>query len=222
MKNLFELTLAWIVAALAFVSAPAAHAATMYYLDVPALVEVSDVVVLGEVVDADVFIGTQGRITTEWTVDVTVTLHGDAHRQVRFRQWTGELDGQVQHIPGDGRVEVGDEVVLFLHGDAPDALFLSALGQSVYHVHVDPQAAGVLDGVPSPIEGVLTPGNPRIDVGAMPLDAPVTRDFADIGIYRSNGTVGEIGALEMLTLGALMEAVQDASSAIGQGEGDNE
>lgn len=222
MKKPYEWSLAWIVAALALVSAPAAHAATMYYLDVPALVEASDVVVVGEVVDADVFIGNSGRITTEWTVDVTVTLHGDAHRQIRFRQWTGELDGMVQHIPGDGRVAVGDEVVLFLHGDAPDALFLSALGQSVYHVHADPQASGALDGVPSPIEGVLTPSNPRLEVGAMPIGAPVTRDFADIGIYRPDGTVGEIGALEMLTLGALMDAVQDASNAIGQGEGDNE
>ena len=155
------------------------QATTMYYLDVPALVEISDVVVAGEVVDADVFIGNHDRITTEWTVRVDESLKGGEFETVRFRQWAGELDGRVQHIPGDGRLALGDRVVVFLRGDAPDGLFLSALGQSVFHVM--PPLLGI-DGDPLvELPDFATPAT-GTEGGPIPSDAPVMRDYADIGI----------------------------------------
>ena len=167
-----------VVAAWALAPAPA-DAATMYYLDVPALVEISDVVVAGEVVDSDVFIGSHDRITTEWTVRVDESLKGGEFETVRFRQWAGELDGRVQHVPGDGRLALGDQVVVFLRGDAPDALFLSALGQSVFHV-----MPPIVDAEGGPLIQLPDFAEPSIadDQGSIPADAPVVRDYADIGI----------------------------------------
>ncbi len=208
--------MACVAVALTHGYAPAADAATMYYLDVPALVEASDAVVIGEIVDSRVFVGNYDRITTEWTVDVSSTLVGSPQSTVRFRQWTGELDGMVQHVPGDARITLGETYVLFLRGDAPDGLFLTALAQSSYqvHVHAALSAWEGLDDVPALVRNVLTPAEgdlrPSIRVDSIPMDAPVTRDFTDLGFYDSTDATVTEQPVQVQLLGGLVRAVERA------------
>ena len=179
MHSKLNLVVVALVAAFALLAPTQSYATTVYYLDIPALVEISDVIVAGEVVDSEVFIGNHSRITTEWTIRVDQSLKGGELTEVRFRQWAGELDGRVQHVPGDGRVELGQRVVLFLRGDSPDALFLSALGQSVFHVMPELSRA---DGS-GPLIQLPTFARPSLGVeSSISEDAPVMRDYADIGI----------------------------------------
>lgn len=154
-----------------------ANAATVRPLDVPALTEASDVVALGRVVDRRVGIGSFDRITTWWTIAIDDVWHAEAESlrsptTVVVRQWAGELDGVVESVPGDARVALGDYVVLFARGDAPDDLTFTALAQSVFHVEpavpaalvngwaeggaplsVEPLAAGPLGWAGAPGEG---------------------------------------------------------------------
>ena len=179
----------------------------MYYLDVPALVEISDVIVAGEVVDSEVFIGNHSRITTEWTIRVDESLKGGELTEVRFRQWAGELDGRVQHVPGDGRIELGQRVVLFLRGDAPDALFLAAMGQSVFHVMPELETA---DGT-GPLVRLPEFARPTVNADAtFSADSPVMRDFADIGIILRGDE--EVGIVEpgphVLSAGELLRQIR--------------
>ena len=143
---------------LLFAFAPArAEAATVRLLDVEALTQASDVVVFGQVVDQRVGIGTMNRITTWWTIAVDAYwVGGDAEpaTTVVVRQWGGELDGAVEAVPGDARLSLGEHVVVFARGAAPDDLTFTALAQSVFHVEpaVPP---GLVQGWPAP--GTLTP-----------------------------------------------------------------
>jgi hypothetical protein len=185
----------------------------MYYLDVPGLVEISDVIVAGEIVESDVFIGNHDRITTEWTVRVSASLKGSDVSEVKFRQWAGELNGRVMHIPGDGQFEVGQHVVLFLHGDSPDHLFLAAMGQSVFHVQsgYTPALGG------TPVIELPTFAQPTGGEGTsfLPADSPVMRDFENIGILlRGDEEVGLVHHHpHYLALGHLLEQVRDAVEA---------
>jgi len=197
-----------------FLYASPAAAATMYYLDVPALVAGADVVVVGEVVGAEVFVGNFSRITTRWTVRVERTLKGSAPGTVAFTQWAGELDGVAERVPGDAVVRVGQRAVFFLSGDAPHDLVLSALGQSKFEIG-DPVA--VLSGdpggsvVPSLVESWFGDVAPRLS--PWHDDAPVWRDFADISLFMHTpeGPREVSGRIEAMTLGALIDAVQAAA-----------
>ncbi len=202
-----------VVAVLVTLAPGDAKATTMYYLDVPGLVEISDFIVAGEVVASDVFVGNHDRITTEWTVRVSESLKGDDVTEVKFRQWAGELDGRVMHIPGDGQFEVGQHVVLFLRGAAPDALFLAAMGQSVFHVQADYTPA--LGG--NPVIELPGFGQPTLTDGGdfLPADSPVMRDFENIGILLRGDE--ELGLVHQhphyLYLGQLREQVRESVEA---------
>jgi hypothetical protein len=118
--------------ATAVVAAPGAHATTMIYQDVSSLASLSSWVVVGTVTGSRVYRGNESRITTEWTVKVDQTLRGREVGEVRFTQWAGTLDGLTSHIAGDASFFEGERVVLFLRGDAPEKLFLTAMGQSKF------------------------------------------------------------------------------------------
>ena len=191
-----------------------AAAATMYYLDVPALVAGADVVVMGEVVGSEVFIGNHSRITTRWTVRVERALAGSAPATVAFTQWAGELDGVAERVPGDAVVEVGQRAVFFLSGDDPQDFVLSALGQSKFEVG---SAEVVLGGnghgglVPPLMQRWFDDVTPRVAPWAD--EAPVWRDFADISLFMHtpDGPREVAGRIEAMTLGSLIDAVVAAS-----------
>lgn len=112
-------------------------AATLTETPIERLVVLSDVVVIGTITGAEVFAGEMGRTTTRWTVAVEQTLRGEHQAQRTFVQWIGELDGTASYIPGDARLEVGDRMLLFLHGE-PGELALTALSQAAWSVVDEP------------------------------------------------------------------------------------
>ena len=225
-NRLLRLLMCALIAVVVSVSGRA-EATTMVYADVDRLTEISDLVVHGVITDQRVFIGDFGNISTEWTVHVSETWKGEEYDVIRFSQFGGEMDGNVLYIPGDARFEIGEEVVLFLHGEGPDQLFLSAMGQSKYEVdRLEPE----LD-LDNPIGGG---GIIQIDPTTMrevphvlltdPEDALVQRDLTGISFYapedeatQDHGGIMHIETLEVLTLSEIRDAVLNA---VVNGEGE--
>lgn len=122
----------------ALLTSVAASATVMVYTNLARLVELSDVVVQGRVVDQDTFYDeTLREVTTVTTVEVDHAFLGDVGHQVEFRQWGGEWGGRIAQIPGDAQFSPYEEVVLFLV-DGEDQYagnrYLTALGQSKYTI----------------------------------------------------------------------------------------
>lgn len=117
-----------------FMFASSASATVMTYQDTADLVEISDAIVHGEVVDQRTYFDKQqGFVVTDVTLKVKHTFLGKATDTVTFQQWGGDYDGQRRHIPGDATFTDGEEVVVFLH--TKDGITsLSALGQAKYAV----------------------------------------------------------------------------------------
>lgn len=200
------------VAACALALPAPARGATMYYLDVPALVEQSDFVVVGELVDARVFEGDEGRITTEWTIRVDVAVLGPASPTLTFRQWAGQLDGTVQYVPGDARLTLGDRMVFFLRGDGGERTYLTALSQSVFRIaHSLAPGGGIVD-LPAPASDLLS-GDHVPRVGALPSYLPVSRDFDEVTLLlqTEDGPREYVARREITTLGQLIADVRSAA-----------
>jgi len=132
-----------IVAALALTSlvtwTATASATVMKYVDLARLVEISDVVVQGRIVNQQTYLDEEyGHVVTDTTVEVDQTFLGRSTKTVTFQQWGGAYDGKIAAIPGDASFEPYEEVILFLargkKGNDRGKLFLSALGQSKYTV----------------------------------------------------------------------------------------
>jgi hypothetical protein len=112
-----------------------ASATIMKHADLPRLVEISDIIVHGHVVDKDTYFDEkQGRVVTDVTVEVERDFYGADSDTVEFQQWRGEHEGQFHSIPGDASFDNGEEVVIFLHEGDDGVVALSALGQSKYQV----------------------------------------------------------------------------------------
>lgn len=191
----------------AVLSAPrAADAATMRYLDIEALTDASDAIVRGRVVDARVYRGSYDRITTEWTVRVAYGWKNAPETELRVRQWAGELDGVVERIPGDARIAIGDEIVVFARGNEQDGFTFTALAQSVYQVQ---DAAPLLP--PSLEPGDLVPGPLGWDQLAGE-GARAGRDLRGVVLYDENEARAVLreGSAEVLPLAELERAIDDA------------
>lgn len=70
-----------------------------------------------------------------------------------LRQLGGETEGLVERIPGDPRLADGEDLVVFLR-NGPGVVFLTAMAQSVYHLHPAAPTAGA---TPSPRTASATP-----------------------------------------------------------------
>lgn len=134
----------WIAAAIASLVCVAfavqASATVMIYLDLGGLVEHSDVIVHGKVVDQQTLIDEQrDQVVTRTTLEVETTYLGDERETVTFQQWGGEWEGVLRKIPGDPDFEPYEEVVLFLNAGEGEyeGLYLTAMSQSVYTVRRD-------------------------------------------------------------------------------------
>ncbi len=199
-----------------------AYAATVLPLTLPDLVEQSDAIVLGRIVGAEVFVGEYARITTRWTVEVEQTLHGEPAGVIRFTQWTGELSGVVQHVPGDAVVVDGERVVLFLHGEGPDSYSLTALSQAKFSVVGTPTAVEIPAGTPfrdALHDGVLRLSEVRLRPPGSDVVVPLEwaeRAMAGLAFYDAEtGEVRESGVPSAMPLAVLVAAIRDASAALG-------
>ena len=110
-----------------------------------------------------------GLPATWVTVAVARTVKGAAGTELRFKQYgvaAPLADGTVTRIPGLARYAVGDEVVLFLHGESARG-FTSPVGlaQGVYRVHRANGRAVVRDdlgGPPRSLEAFLADTAARV------------------------------------------------------------
>lgn len=200
-----------------WVAAPAAHATTMLYASVEDMTDASDVIVFGTISDSRTFEGELGRITTEWTVEVEYTWKGEGADVMRFSQWGGQIGERVEYIPGDGRVAIGDDVVLFLrHGD-DGGLYLTAMGQSVFVVtdehFVAPPTGNDMVRAPAggPARGVPLDG---LVVGAPGdvFDRVAERAMEGVGLYDESTRAVEHGGVlaERTSLGELAARIEAA------------
>lgn len=116
--------------------ATAASATVMRYADIPSLIDISDVIVQGTVVNETFLTEPDtGHTVTRTEIKVSRTFLGPAKEKLVFQQWGGIAEGKTSGVPGDARFEKGEEVILFLHSaDKAPGLFLSALGQSKYKI----------------------------------------------------------------------------------------
>jgi hypothetical protein len=163
---------------------PQANATTMIYRSIEELAQRSALVVEGTVTGSETYAGDEGRITTRWTVKVARTLRGQPAAEVRFEQWAGTLGDITTQIPGDARFTQGERVVLFLRGDSPEKMYLTAMGQAKFTIHGGNQPAKLLrkaaiEGagqgiVPLPLKELapLAPPQSRVE--------EAVRDLADI------------------------------------------
>ena len=163
---------------------PQANATTMIYRSIEELAQRSALVVEGTVTGSETYAGDEGRITTRWTVKVARTLRGQPVAEVRFEQWAGTLGDITTQIPGDARFTQGERVVLFLRGDSPEKMYLTAMGQAKFTIHGGNQPAKLLR--KAAIEGAGQGILPLPLKELAPLAAPqsrveeAVRDLADI------------------------------------------
>ncbi len=112
-----------------------ASATVMKHADLETLIEISDFIVHGRVVERDTYFDEkQQRVVTDTTISVERDFAGKLEEKVTIQQWGGEHDGQFHSIPGDARFESGEEVIVFLHKGDDGVIALSALGQAKYSV----------------------------------------------------------------------------------------
>jgi hypothetical protein len=112
------------------------------------------------------------RLMTVVEVGVLESYKGAARGRLTILQPGGELDGVGQRVSGVARLDVGEEVVLFLERQGPVHRVVG-LAQGVYRVNREgaPEAARAL---PATLEGLdlVAPGGQRLRQRApMPLDA---------------------------------------------------
>ena len=163
---------------------PQANATTMIYRSIEELAQRSALVVEGTITGSETYAGDEGRITTRWTVKVARTLRGQPAAEVRFEQWAGTLGDITTQIPGDARFTQGERVVLFLRGDSPEKMYLTAMGQAKFTIHGGNQPAKLLR--KAAIEGAGQGILPLPLKELAPLAAPqsrveeAVRDLADI------------------------------------------
>ena len=117
----------------------AVSATVMVYTDLARLVELSDVIVRGRVVDQKTSYDEERQeISTITTLQVQRVFHGeDVSDTVQFSQWGGAWEDRIARIPGDARFVPYEDVVLFLvdgKGKYAGMRYLTALSQSKFTV----------------------------------------------------------------------------------------
>jgi len=73
-------------------------------------------------------------IVTRTELAVTQLLKGKAGSTLVVEQFGGTFKGKTQVVMGDAKLSPGEDAVVFLRGDGGGTAYLTALGQSVYHV----------------------------------------------------------------------------------------
>jgi hypothetical protein len=112
-----------------------ADATTMLFLTREELTLRSDIVARVRVGKATTSESEDGRsIVTRTELVVTKLLKGKADGPIVVNQRGGTFRGKTQKLIGDGKLQPGEDAVVFLHRDDKGKTYLTALGLSVYHI----------------------------------------------------------------------------------------
>ena len=114
-------------------------ASTVLRMDVPELTEHADAIVQGRVASARVLETEDGRIETEYVLEVERTFHGEprAERVLRFPGGVLE-DGRGLLLPGLPSLALGEEILIFLSAPSSSGLSMPVgLAQGKFRVLTD-------------------------------------------------------------------------------------
>lgn len=114
-----------------------AAAATVVQLDLPRLVDESDVIVVAEVVDTSAELGTSGRVYTTITFNTDDTVKGEPGEEFTIRQVGGTVDDIATHVPGMPHFEPDQRVFLFI-STFDERPAVTGLSQGRFDVVTDP------------------------------------------------------------------------------------
>ena len=116
----------------------AAHATVVLSVDFAHLTSRASAIVRGRVVSLTSQWGPEGRgIETIVTVQVASSLKGDAAGQVSFRVPGGKMGRFRAVTVGAPVFREGDEMIVFVEGDAPAVPRIVGFNQGVYRVSAD-------------------------------------------------------------------------------------
>ena len=121
--------------------ASSAIATVVRHFELHELVEISDVVAVGRVVDQTMQPDDDhpNRVITLSTLEVEAALKGEVPKQITIRQWGGEVGERITVIPGDAELERGEEVLVFLDRDRRGLplYYFTAMKQSKWTIEYD-------------------------------------------------------------------------------------
>jgi hypothetical protein len=159
MKQLFRGLGALLVAGALALSPSSSTAASAVMLTRAQLVQQSDFVVRARAVEAfSAWSGDGSVILTRTRLQVQGFLKGKGPRDLWLEQYGGTVDDKSMDVPGDARIEPGQDLVLFLRKGDDGVVYLTALSQAAYHVQGDKVArdmAGLV--LFLKVKGKLTP-----------------------------------------------------------------
>jgi hypothetical protein len=146
-----------------------AEAATYRRMSLDELVQSSDYVIYGRVIDNHVEQDPATR--TIWTKTELLVLDGPAGQvpsSIAVTEPGGVLDGRGELYPGIPQFSPGEEVVLFLYRAPGNRLRVTGLLQGVYFVAIDPQTGARMAQPAVPRrEVVYEEGSPYAPKGAL-------------------------------------------------------
>ncbi len=115
-----------------------AQATTALLLTRAQLVQRSDIIVRATVVSVESsWSDDKTVILTTTRLRVSGTLKGRESGELVLRQLGGQVGDDAIVVPGDARLAVGEEVVLFLKDGKEGVVGLTAMAQAAYHVRGD-------------------------------------------------------------------------------------
>ena len=121
--------------ALLAISATTAFATVARYMDMPALVKISDVIVQGKALKQKTVYDKARKISLlQTTIQVDKVHMGASKKTIVIQQFGGTHDGVTTKISGDAQFEMGEEVVVFLRKGKNNIHYLNAMGQSKFTV----------------------------------------------------------------------------------------
>lgn len=156
MRNSLSLPLGALGAGVLFLALTAndpIDASTVLRLDVPGLVERADAVVEGRVASSRVTEAEDGRIETEYVLEVARTLLGEP-RSERVLRFPGGLleDGRGLILPGLPHLVPGEEVLLFLSAPSSSGLSIPVgLSQGKFRILTGVDGTRLLVRDPGPL-----------------------------------------------------------------------
>ena len=119
-----------------FAALPYASATVARYLSLPALVDISHVIVRAKVGDAKTFTDAKWKKPmTNTTLEIQQVYLGDkAMKRAVVQQLGGEVHGVTLKIAGDAKLVKGAEVIVFLKRGDGGVYYLSAMAQASYEL----------------------------------------------------------------------------------------
>jgi hypothetical protein len=126
-----------VAATLALIPAPST-AASAVMLTREQLVRESELVVRARAVEAmSAWSGDGSVILTRTRLQVQGFLKGKGPRDLWLEQYGGTVGDVTMAVPGDAKIEPGQDLVLFLRRGEDGMVHLTALSQAAYHVKGD-------------------------------------------------------------------------------------